>query len=166
MGRISIIVAHCNDRGIGFNNAIPWGKNKRDMKHFRDLTNGHTVVMGRKTYDSIGKPLVDRVNIVLTRRTDILYPRPVKIVRHVPAVLKYAQVFPDEEVFIIGGQEVYEQFLPYASRVYVTHIVADFICDTKFPMLPHNEWFQSHFDSFPPDEKSEFPISFSIYERI
>lgn len=135
--KIYLIAAVCNGNGIGNRGTIPWHV-PEDLRHFRMTTSGHTVVMGRKTYESIGKPLPNRQNIVITSRnngaglregTDVM-------LRFVASPEDMLVDFDgdDRSVFIIGGQQVYKYFLPYADGVYLTRIHKEYECDAHFPI--------------------------------
>lgn len=124
---ISAIVAINHDNVISVDGTIPW-HSKGDMEHFKETTSGHVVIMGRKTYESIGKPLPNRINIVLTR-SDLIYSQPRKsgtriiVMSDLDEAIKLAKEnYPDKEIFIIGGQTIYEQSLKYCDELIVTTI--------------------------------------------
>ncbi|HLB60057.1 MAG TPA: dihydrofolate reductase [Patescibacteria group bacterium] len=127
---ISIIAALDKNRGIGKNNAIPWHI-PEDIKHFKETTMGHPVIMGRKTYESIGHPLSGRVNIVVTR--DKNYACAAKIVYSLDEAISYAKSKDQKEIFIIGGGELYRQAINRADRLYLTIIDHAFDVDAYFP---------------------------------
>lgn len=139
MGKIIMIAAHDENRGIGKDNKLPWGKIPEDMRHFKNTTMGHIVVMGRKTFESFGsKKLPGRNNIVISRTMDtnndevfVEY-----LIENILHVLK-TEV---EKSFIIGGGKIYESFLPYADEAILTEIKGTYDCDTYFPELPESEW--------------------------
>src|SRR3990167_904265 len=115
---LSAIVAMAENRVIGLNNSIPW-QLPADLKHFKTITSGHPIIMGRKTFNSIGRPLPNRTNIILTRdaaftATDCI------TATEAPAVLALARELDQEEIFVIGGAEIYKQLLPHIQRLYVT----------------------------------------------
>lgn len=133
MPDISIIVAHDDKQGIGKNGQLPWHLSK-DLQHFKALTLNHPVIMGRKTFDSIGQPLPNRVNIVVTRNKTYSVPeRNILTTQSLTEAVKLAQAKDNREIFIIGGGEIYAQALPLATKLYLTHIQGDFNCDTFFP---------------------------------
>jgi dihydrofolate reductase len=137
MTDISIIAAHDDKKGIGKNNQLPWHLSK-DFKHFKKLTLNHPVIMGRKTFDSIGKPLPNRLNIIISRNKKYSpqHSTPewnVLTTDSVAKAIKLAQKKDKQEVFIIGGGEIYAQALPLATKLYLTHVKGDFNCDTFFP---------------------------------
>src|SRR3989344_3197581 len=129
--RISIIVAHSRNMAIGKANALLW-RLPEDLKRFKKLTTGHPIIMGRKTYQSIGKPLPDRTSIVVTRDTDLEIPGCIVAHSLVEAIEK-AREIDHEEVFIIGGAEIYKQALSLADRLYVTQVDMDVDGDAFFP---------------------------------
>lgn len=129
---ISIIVAMSNNRIIGAGGATPWNI-PADMRRFRQLTLGHTVIMGRKTFESIGHPLQGRTNIVVSRQPDYCAAG-VNVVASLAEALRRAN--GDSEIFICGGGELYAQALPIASRIYLTWIDAACDGDTCFPPVP------------------------------
>ncbi len=133
---ISIIAAMAKNRVIGRNNYIPW-KLPEDMKRFKELTTGKPVVMGRKTFESIGRPLPNRANIIVTRDKNYKADNCV-VVHSAGEAIKAAK--GNEEVMIIGGAEIYKQFLPRADRLYLTLIDKEFEGDAYFPEFDKNEW--------------------------
>lgn len=126
---LSIIVAMSQNRIIGLAGQLPWHLSE-DLKNFKRITTGHTVVMGRMTYESVGKPLPNRTNIVLTHATGF-QPQGVTVVHDVNEIIKLAK--SAEEIFVIGGAEVYRQTLDYVHKIYLTLILRDFDGDTYFP---------------------------------
>ena len=128
---INIIVAMNKDGIIGLNNDLPW-KLSQDLKYFKNATSNSTVVMGRKTYESIGKPLPNRKNIVLTRDTNLKIEG-VEICHSVLDILKRSYEYINENIFIIGGSEIYKLFLPYVNKMYITMINEEVEGDTYFP---------------------------------
>lgn len=130
--RISMISAIAKkDRAIGFQNALLWHI-PEDFKHFKEITSGHAVIMGENTYKSIGRPLPNRTNIVLSI-DEHFAPEGCVVVRSIEEALVRAREVETEEVFIIGGASIYRQFLSYADRLYLTLVEGDFEADTFFP---------------------------------
>lgn len=129
--RISIIVAHSRNMAIGKANALIW-RLPDDLKRFKKLTTGHPIIMGRKTHQSIGRPLPDRTNIVLTRDTNLEIHGCIVAHSAIEAIEK-AKEFDQEEIFIIGGAEIYKETLPLADRLYVTEVDIDVVGDAFFP---------------------------------
>lgn len=134
--RISIIVAMAKNRVIGINNTLPWHL-PADLRHFKTLTMGHHILMGRKTYESIGKPLPGRMSVVITRNID--YNAEGVMVAHTldAAIVKCSD---DSEIFIIGGAEIYAQALNLADKLYITEIQKNVIGDAEFPDFNLSEW--------------------------
>lgn len=158
---ISIIVACSENNVIGKDNGLIW-RLSNDLKRFKALTTGHAIVMGRKTFESIGRPLPNRRNIILSKNLEAMDG--CEIMRSADVVLEFAKS-TDEELFIIGGGQVYEQFLPFADKLYLTlvHTVAE--GDTFFPALNRDEWTEVARESFKADEKNEFDYEFVDYLR-
>lgn len=149
------------NRVIGVNNTLPW-RLPADLRHFRQLTTGHHVIMGRRNYESIGKPLPERTNIVVTRNRG--YQAPGCRVRHsLEEALQ--DCGSDPEVFIIGGAEIYRQALPGADRIYLTLVHARIPGDTYFPEFDQNEWKETQRTRCEADDKNPYACSFVIYEK-
>lgn len=134
--RISIIVAMAQNRTIGINNTLPW-RCPEDLKHFKSLTMGHHMIMGRKTYDSIGKPLPGRTTVVVTRNPGLKIEG--CIVTH-SLEQAIAACAGDDEIFIVGGAELYTQALPLADTIYLTEIQQEVMGDAHFPAFKQQEW--------------------------
>ncbi len=159
---ISIIAALAENRVIGINNTLPW-RLPNDLKHFRRLTTGHAIVMGRKNYESIGKPLPERTNIVITRQSG--YEAPGCLVAHsLDEALKMAS--DDTEVFVIGGAEIYQQTLTRADRLYLTLVHDTVAGDTYFPAVDSNDWREISRERHERDERHAYAYSFVVLERI
>lgn len=156
----SIIVAIAKNNAIGKDNKLLWYL-PNDLKHFKDVTTGHTVIMGRKTFDSVGKPLPKRRNIVVTRQPITI--EGCEVVSSIEAAL--ALCAGEEEVFIVGGAEIYRQALHLTNRIYLTRVDQDFDGDTFFPQLNPNEWEEKEREDFEPDEKNKYRYSFITLER-
>lgn len=162
---LSIIVATSENNVIGHNNKIPWHMPK-DLKHFAMVTKGHTVIMGRNTYESVlsylGKPLPDRTNIVITRNPD--FKAPGCIVFHTLAdALK--QTNNESEIFVIGGSQLYSEALPVADKVYRTLIHTIIEGDAFFPELKFAEWKLIESKLEPKDDKNTFDATYEVYIR-
>ena len=128
---VNAIVAMDINRGIGWENGLPWPRNKKDMKWFRDNTHGHVVVMGRKTWESLGsKKLPGRINVVISHELDLKGPDRVISgdVQYILELLKYD--YPHLHIFVIGGAEIYLQALPYCDKLYVTMMKGVYRCDS------------------------------------
>lgn len=157
---ISIIVAVAANGVIGDNNSLLWHISE-DLRNFKRITSGHPVVMGRKTFESLGRPLPNRTNVVVSRTvTEIEGCR-------VAASLDEAiAMFPeDEEVFIIGGAQIYAQALDAADKIYLTRVEHDYEGDTSFPEWDATRWRLTSREAFPRGEKYPYPFAFEEYER-
>lgn len=157
---ISLIVACTKNGVIGYQNKIPWHL-PDDLKHFKSITMGKPIVMGRKTFNSIGHALPGRRNIIISHQN--IQPLNCEIYSSVDAALKQLQ--SEKEVIIIGGAQLFEQILPLASRIYLTQINAELLGDTFFPALNPKEWKLISEKSFLPDEKNRYAYCFQIWER-
>ena len=158
---ISLVVAMDKNNGIGLNNKLLW-KIPEDMKHFRRLTMNGIIIMGRKTFESIGHPLHKRTNIVLSRTLQKLegcyvYPSLSELLHD------YEQASSEEEVFVIGGEEIYIQFLPFADRLYVTHVDASFDADAHFPTIDTDKW--EMVSNGISNEDHELNYTFAVYQK-
>jgi len=159
---LSIIAAIGKNNELGKDNTLLW-KIPADMKHFREITGGHTVIMGRKTFESIGRPLPKRRNIVITRDKAYL-KEGVEIVYSLEKAIQIAS--NGEESFIIGGAEIYKQSLPLVDRLYITHIDAeDKTADSFFPAIGP-EWQEKNRQTFPADSENPHSYYFVTYERV
>jgi dihydrofolate reductase len=157
-----MIVAHDKGLGIGYEGKIPWqGKVPEDMRHFKNLTRGHTVIMGRKTYESIGNPLPERQNVVISRDPELSIDG-VTVVNTLEEAL---HVNVRDELFIAGGGTIYELARPYANRLYVTKLQARFQADTFFLKVEEPEWTLVDYVMHSQDEKNEYNLEFMTYER-
>lgn len=134
---LSIIVAATEDWVIGDNNRLPW-EIPEDLKHFKKTTKNHAIIMGRKTYESIGRPLPKRFNIIVTRQEDYDAPG-CFIVNSLDKAIDVAQQL-DPNPFIIGGSEIYRQSLSLVNTIYLTKIHVDFSGDSYFPKLDEDQW--------------------------
>lgn len=169
---LSIIAAIANNNEIGMKNKLLWNL-PADMKHFREITSGHTVIMGRKTFESIGQPLPNRKNIIITRDKDYSHEG-IDIVNSLEEAIRFASLEngrefeenQDEvEIFIIGGGEIYKQAIEKANKLYITEVHQDFNGDTLFPIVDKNIWKEIHREDHEPDEKNNIPYSFVEYKK-
>lgn len=157
---LSIIVAVAQNGVIGDKNSLLWHISE-DLKYFKSLTSGHPVLMGRKTYESIGRPLPNRTNVVISRQ-EIEIPG----CRVVHSFEEAIGLFPaDEELFVIGGAQIYAEALPHAGRLYLTRIFHDYEGDTRFPSWSEDEWRLVSSDSFPRGKEYPWPFAFECWER-
>ncbi len=157
---ISIIVAIAANNVIGNNNSLLWHITE-DMRYFRQTTSGHAVIMGRKTYDSIGRPLPKRHNVVITRQD--IEIEGCTVAHSLEEALQ--SVKDEEEVFIIGGAEIYTMALPIADRLYITKINWPYEGDTHFPEWNEQEWVKIRSIGFEQGVEFPHPFSFDIYYR-
>jgi dihydrofolate reductase len=160
--RLSIIAAMSANRVIGKDNDLPW-RLPADWKHFKSLTMGHHLIMGRKTFESIGQPLPGRTTVVVTRQTGYA-PEGVLVARSIDQALQMAA--GDDEVFVAGGAQLYQQMLPRADRLYLTTIHEEFEGDTDFPEFEESDWKLISEEGYAADEKNPYPYTFLIYERL
>lgn len=159
---VSIIVAIAKNGVIGRGKELPW-KIPADLAYFKKTTQGHPVIMGQKTHESIGRLLPGRKNIVLSDMPDFLPLEGALKARSFDEVFKLAE--EDNEVFIIGGAYVYKQALEFADRLYITEVKADIEGDIYFPQFDKAVWKEISRQSYPAGEGSEFDLDFIIYER-
>ncbi|MDX1514251.1 MAG: dihydrofolate reductase [Gammaproteobacteria bacterium] len=158
---LSLIVAMAKNRVIGRDNALPWHLSA-DLKRFRRITMGRPVVMGRKTFESIGRPLDGRQNVVITRNPQFR-PEGVTVAGSVDEALSKAE---GDEVMVIGGQTIYEQVLPRADRIHLTLIDRAFEGDAEFPAIDEDEWREVEREDVAPGRDAEFGYSFVTLERV
>ncbi len=156
---IKIVVAVSKNNIIGDSNKLIWNL-PADLRHFKETTTGHPIVMGRKTYDSIGRPLPNRRNIIITRDKDYQVDG-CEIVNSIEEAL----LLTNNDCFIIGGGEIYRQSLPIAQQIFMTLIDEDFNGDTNFPELDKS-WYVSSKVDHHSDEKNPHNYSFILYERF
>ncbi len=157
---LSIIVAVARNRAIGKDNQLLWHITE-DLKYFKQITSGHTVIMGRKTFESIGKPLPNRRNIIIS--SSLPAQENVTVARSLADAVALAN--HEEEVFIIGGGSIYNEALPLAGRLYYTEVHADYDADTFFPEIDKGCWKEVSRQDFPRGATFESPFSFVVYER-
>ena len=160
--RIAFVVAYSRGRVIGRDNALPW-RMPADTRRMRQLTMGKPLIMGRRTYDSIGRPLEGRISIVLTRDASF-HPDGVLVARGPDEALGLAG--DAEEVIVFGGTEIFRQFLPRADRLYLTEIDADIPGDRTFPEIDPREWREVERSEFGPDERNPHPYRFLTLDRV
>mgnify|MGYP002519572417 CR=1 FL=1 len=157
---VSIIVAVAQNGVIGDKNALLWHISE-DMRFFRRTTSGHPVIMGRKTYDSLGRPLPNRTNVVISRTT-----KEIEGCTVVGSLEEAIALFPkEEEIFIIGGAQIYALALEVADRLYLTRVFHSYEGDTSFPAIDYSIWKQTSREDFSSGEAFEYPFSFITLER-
>jgi dihydrofolate reductase len=157
--RMTIIVATDKQGGIGFNNKLPWHL-PEDLAHFKRTTTGHPIIMGRKTFESIGRPLPNRRNIVITRNAQ-WQQTGIETAQSIDAA---AEMVQGSEAFIIGGAQIYTEALPRTDRLMVTEIDKDFDCDTFFPEIDLQQWIEVARERFR-SEPSGLDYAFVTYIR-
>lgn len=160
---ISLLVAMDRNRVIGAKNDLPWHL-PNDLKFFKELTTGHTIIMGRKTYESIGKPLPNRKNVVLTKQTHD-FPEPVEVIHNLETIMEWDKKNINEELFIIGGGSIFKQMLFRADRLHITYIDAEFAGDTYFPDFSEKEWDLTTKAKGEKNEKNPYDYYFLQYDR-
>lgn len=158
---ISIIVAMAKNRVIGKDNDMPWGRLPVDLAHFKRITEGHTVIMGRKTFDSIGKPLPNRKNIVITSKDSI---DGCEVAHSIEQAISLAS--EEKEVFIIGGGTIYAKALDIADKFYLTFISMDTEGDTYFPKIDHFNLKMIDYHSEKKNENNKYDCDFITYKRL
>lgn len=158
---LSNIVVVDEHNGIGRNNQL-LVHFPADLKHFRKLTTGHSVLMGRKTYESMGKALPNRRNIVITRQQDLTLPD-AEVIHSLEAAIELCK--DEEEVFVIGGAEIFRLSLPQSDRIYLTRIYQGFEADTFLPEIDPEIWTEFEREDHEPDEKNPFKYSFITYVK-
>ena len=159
---VSIVVAMGLNNEIGADNQLLWHLPK-DLKHFKELTTGHPIVMGRKTFESIGKPLPNRTNIVISRKKD-WFQEGVLIVGSIKEALKFAKKI-DENFAIIGGGNIYEQTMDFADVLEVTLVKATMDAQVFFPKIDEKIWVKTSEECFEKDEKNEYDFCFQRWEK-
>ena len=159
--KITIVAAIASNNVIGQKNSLPWDI-PEDLKRFKQLTSGHTILMGRKTFDSIGRPLPNRINIVMTKDTNY-QKEGVEIVFDEREALNLIKDL-NQEVFIIGGSKIYELFEPWATSLMITRVLKDFEGDAFFPNINWNNWLIKNKEEFL-DEKSGISCKLEKYLR-
>ena len=160
---ISLVVAAANNNGIGKDGKLPWHL-PADMKHFKNITWGLPVVMGRKTFESIGKVLPGRKNIVITRQTG-WEAEGVVVVKKIEDALIVAAETDAKEVMVVGGGEIYKLIFEKARRIYLTRVDADLEADTFFPAIEPAQWHIVSQQNHEADPKNAYNYSFQVWER-
>ncbi|ANB68623.1 diacylglycerol kinase [Aeromonas veronii] len=161
--KISMIAAMAHDRVIGKDNQMPWHL-PADLAHFKRVTLGKPVLMGRKTFESIGRPLPGRRNLVISRNPDYQVEG-IEVVGSVEAALALLAGSSVEELMVIGGGHLYAEMLPSADCLYLTQIDLAVEGDTRFPAFDDGQWQRIECESHPADEKNPHPYSFEIWQH-
>ena len=160
--KISLIAAMAKNNVIGKNNQLPWNL-PADLTYFKNKTMGKPILMGRKTYDSIGRPLPGRRNIVISRQPHLIIPG-CEVFASIDDALKAAQ--QAEEVMVIGGAHIYDQVITKANRLYITTIDADISGDAFFPQWDLTQWTMISAEKHVPDEKNKYGYCFQVWECL
>ncbi len=161
--KVSIIVAIADNGVIGRNNDLPW-RLSADLQRFKALTMGHHLLLGRKTFDSIGRPLPGREMIVVSRGAPEL-PDRVHLVSSVDDGIERARSYEEDELFVAGGASIYALTLPHCDRVYLTRVHADVEGEVVFPKTDWSQWNEVSREQVPADERNELPTTYCVYDR-
>jgi len=166
--KLAIIVAQAQNRVIGIDNKLPWYL-AGDLKYFKQVTMGKPVIMGRKTFESIGRPLPGRPNIVVTRDADWHHEgvqAAVSLTQAVELAEAHCEVGGCDEAMVIGGSQIYEQALSQATRLYLTQVHADVDGDAWFPALKPDDWSEVARQDFSAEGPNPYDYSFVVYDRV
>ena len=158
---LSIIAAVSENNALGKENKLLWHL-PADLKRLKSLTMGHHLIMGRKTFESLGKPLPGRPHVIISRQKDY-QPYGVTVVDSLEKAIEFAK--HDDQAFVFGGGEIYRLALPFVKKIYLTRVKALFEGDTYFPELISDEWKMVKCESYLPDEKNLFYYSFEEYDK-
>ncbi len=161
---VALIAAMDDERGIGIDNHLPWHL-ATDYKLFKSITSGHHIVMGRLTFESLGKPLPNRPHIVISRAAAYPLPEGCFLVSSLDEGLKLAEQRGEKEAFVIGGAQVYTQALPLAQRLYLTRVHAVCRVDAYFPQVNWDEWVLCKAVDHPADDRNDYAFTFQVWER-
>lgn len=162
--RLSMIVAAAEDNAIGKNNEMLWHL-PDDFKFFKATTIGHPIIMGRKTMEALGKPLKNRTHLVISRNESLTIDG-VTVLHSLEEAVQKAEELDDEEVFVIGGGQIYKQALPLADRVYLTRVHARFPdADAHFPELDPTEWKLTETQEHEADDRHKYAMTFQVFDR-
>lgn len=159
--KVSLIVAMDNNRVIGNENDIPW-RIPKDWEYVKKTTKGHPIILGRKNLESIGKSLPERRNVILTRDSDFHFDG-CEIAHSIEDVFGLCET--EEEIFIFGGEQIYNMFLPYVEKMYITKIHHEFEGDTIFPEVNFDEWKEISIEKGIKNDKNPYNYYFHVYER-
>jgi len=161
--RISLIVAASENNVIGRDNTLPWDL-PDDLQFFREKTEGHPIILGRKNYESIGRPLPNRTNIIVSRQEG-LEIEGCTVFTSIEEAIDWAKQIDDGEAFVIGGGQIYKLALPMADRVYLTRVHEEIEGDVLFPELPEDEWEEVERTEHSKDNRHAYEFSFITYDR-
>ena len=161
---LSIVVAKAKNNIIGKDNKLLWHLSD-DLKRFKALTEGHTIIMGRKTFESLGKVLPNRKHIVFSNNPDFkVNDENVEVVHSLLQIQEYIE--SEEEAFVIGGAMMYNFLMPYVSKMYVTEIEKEFEGDTFFPRIDDKKWKEIRREKGPEDGENNFEYNYVVYQKI
>ncbi len=161
---ISSIVATSENNVIGLDNDLPWHL-PNDLKYFKKRTSGHTIIMGRNTYESIGRPLPNRENIIITRNPDYKVEG-ARTFHSLESAVEYCESKAMDEVFFIGGAQIYTECIPWSNKLYITHVHCKIEGGTAFfPEVDWDDWEEQEKELHKKDEKNEFDHTFAVYTR-
>lgn len=165
--KLALIAAYAQNRVVGIDNKLPWHL-PEDLKYFKRCTSGKAIIMGRKTFDSIGRPLPNRTNIVITRNSEFK-AEGVKVVSTLEAAIELAKAVNEingiDEVMVIGGATIYELTLPIADRLYLTHVHAKVEGDAYFPEVDFSNWHEVERADYSASETNPYDYSFVVYDK-
>jgi dihydrofolate reductase len=163
--KVTLVVAKAANNVIGKDNQLIW-KLSSDLKRFKNLTSGHHILMGRKTFESLGKPLLNRTHLVISKNPEFTVPEG----HHVFASIEEAFIFCNklglDELFIIGGGQIYAETMDLCDELQVTEVAVNPEGDTYFPEIDEKLWQEKFRESHPADDKNDYPYSFVIYEKV
>jgi len=165
--KLALIVAYAQNLVVGIDNKLPWHL-PEDLKYFKRITTGKAIIMGRKTYESIGRPLPNRTNIVISRNPSFNADG-VEVVSSLEAAIEHAEnvnlINGEEEVMVIGGAAIYEAALPLADRLYITHVHADVHGDAYFPKVDFTQYQEMGREDYQSSEANPYDYSFVVYDK-
>ncbi|MFL0684828.1 MAG: dihydrofolate reductase [Algoriphagus aquaeductus] len=162
--QIILIAAVAKNKVIGKDNQLIW-KLSADLKRFKNLTSGHFVLMGRKTFDSLGRLLPNRTHLIISRDPDYQAPENHFSFRSIEDAIIFCNKIEVDRLFIIGGGQIYQEAMPICDRLEITEVEAEPDGDTFFPQIDPDKWKETEREEFPADEKNEFPYAFVTYEK-
>lgn len=165
--KLALIVAYAQNRVVGIENRLPWHL-PEDLKYFKQVTTGKAVVMGRKTYESIGRPLPNRLNIVISRNPNFCADG-VEVVANLQQAIdratQYNQANNQDEIMVIGGAAIYELALPLADKLYITLVHGEVVGDAYFPEVSLAAWQLLDQQDYSASENNPYPYSFMVYQK-
>ena len=162
--QVTLVVAKAKNNAIGKDNQLLW-KLTADLKRFKNMTSGHYILMGRKTYQSLGKPLPNRTHIVITRNPDFKVPEGHYTFPSVEVAFVFCNKIGLDELFILGGGQIYSETINLCDRLEVTEVDATPQADTYFPEIDPAVWVETHREKHPADGKNEYPFEFVTYKK-